>query len=387
MRCLDAVAAARARARRGRERGARARQRLRRRLGRGGADARRGRRADRARAPPRQGAQRQRADGALARALLPAAERGFASCCPAPRRALYDALESDPRAACAVAALRRADGAPQASAWRFPGVGAALAGAADAGARVQRAEHRRARCAASTGASRRRSLVRREAAEQVGWMDGDFFVYSDEVDFQKRLADAGWHTLYVPAAVAIHHEQLSTGAAAAPRIVEHARGRDRYMRKHHGAAAAALAVRWLTAWAYGLRALAALVLPGPRRAPLPRACASRRCVRRAARVCARRPRATTPRARPSAERAGAIHAAAAATLRRTRPATCARRAPLRGAEEAGQRAAAARSCTTRAPRSRNPAAPVVGSASSPATDTPTSTREQPRRGAPTRSRR
>ena len=60
------------------------------------------------------------------------------------------------------------------------------------------------------------------------------------------------------------------------RIVEHARGRDRYMRKHHGAAAAA-AVRWLVAWAYALRALAALVLPGHDAAPLPRACRARRC--------------------------------------------------------------------------------------------------------------
>ena len=35
-------------------------------------------------------------------------------------------------------------------------------------------------------------LVRREAAEQVGWLDPDFFVYSDETDFCKRLHDAGW---------------------------------------------------------------------------------------------------------------------------------------------------------------------------------------------------
>ncbi len=33
------------------------------------------------------------------------------------------------------------------------------------------------------------------------------------------------------------------------------------MRKHHSAAAA-LAVRWLTAWAYAVRALAAVALPG-----------------------------------------------------------------------------------------------------------------------------
>jgi hypothetical protein len=68
--------------------------------------------------------------------------------------------------------------------------------------------------------------------------------------------------LYVPQARAFHHEQLSTdSAAAARRITEFHRGRDRYMRKHHGAAAA-FAARVLTAWAYGVRALVALALPG-----------------------------------------------------------------------------------------------------------------------------
>ena len=61
---------------------------------------------------------------------------------------------------------------------------------------------------------------------------------------------------------AVHHEQLSTDAASASRrIVEFHRNRDLYMRTHHSPAAAA-AVRVLTAWAYALRALAALVLPG-----------------------------------------------------------------------------------------------------------------------------
>jgi hypothetical protein len=36
-----------------------------------------------------------------------------------------------------------------------------------------------------------------------------------------------------------------------------------YMRKHHSSAAARM-VRWLTAWSYAVRALAALVLPGHR---------------------------------------------------------------------------------------------------------------------------
>jgi GT2 family glycosyltransferase len=108
--------------------------------------------------------------------------------------------------------------------------------------------------------------VRRSAGEEIGWLDPAFFVYSDEVDFCRRLRDAGWSVLYVPGAEAIHHEQLATGAGAERRIVEFSRNRDRYVRKHEGRVSAAL-VRWLTALAYLERALAAVVLPGhsPRR--------------------------------------------------------------------------------------------------------------------------
>jgi hypothetical protein len=174
--------------------------------------------------------------------------------------ALYEALRARPDAACAGAALRRPDGAPQASAWRFPTPLTALAGALflhpwlvvqSHGMRTREVDW----CQSAA------LLVRREAAAQVGYLDPDFFVYSDEVDFARRLRDAGWRSLWVPAAVAVHHEQLSTDALPERRIVEMARGRDLYMRKHHSPAAAR-AVRWLTAWAYAARALAALALAG-----------------------------------------------------------------------------------------------------------------------------
>jgi N-acetylglucosaminyl-diphospho-decaprenol L-rhamnosyltransferase len=110
-------------------------------------------------------------------------------------------------------------------------------------------------------------LVRREAAEQVDWLDPAFFVYSDETDFCKRLRDAGWRILFVPQAEAVHHDQLSTDAdAMRRRIVEFHRGRDLYFRKHRMPVARALwRVCWT--WAYLVRALAATVLPGhsPRR--------------------------------------------------------------------------------------------------------------------------
>jgi len=179
---------------------------------------------------------------------------------PGATLALYEALQADPRAACAGAKLLRPAGGPQACAWRFPTPLTALAGALfvhrlytvqSKGNRTHKADW----CQSSA------LLVRREAAAQINYLDPDFFVYSDEVDFARRLCDAGWHSLYVPGAAAVHHEQLSTDLVSGPRIVEMARNRDLYMRKHHSPAAAR-AVRWLTAWSYAVRALAASVLPG-----------------------------------------------------------------------------------------------------------------------------
>ncbi len=110
-------------------------------------------------------------------------------------------------------------------------------------------------------------LVRRGAAAAIDFLDPEFFVYSDETDFCKRLHDAGWQVLYVPAAEAVHHDQLTSDLRSARRrIVEFHRNRDRYMRKHHSAPAR-YAVRALGVWFYLVRALAAVGVPGhdPRR--------------------------------------------------------------------------------------------------------------------------
>ncbi len=184
---------------------------------------------------------------------------------PGSTAALHDALEGRSDAAAAGAKLLRPDGAAQPSAWRFPSPLTALAGAFFLH-RWTTVQSRGKAVHEVDWAQSAALLVRREAARRIGWMDAAFFVYSDEVDFCKRLGDAGWPTLYVPAAAAIHREQLTTGTVPERRIVELARNRDRYMRKHHSAGAA-LVVRLLIAWAYALRGLAALALPGrdPRR--------------------------------------------------------------------------------------------------------------------------
>jgi GT2 family glycosyltransferase len=180
--------------------------------------------------------------------------------------ALVGALSSDKQAAAAGAQLLSPDGREVPCAWRLPGVDTALAGAFFL--------HRRFTVESGGAATRpvgwvqsSAMLVRRETAEQVGWFDPEFFVYSDETDFCKRLGDAGWRILFVPSARAIHHDQMAQDARGAERrIVEYHRGRDRYLRKHLGRLKAAL-LRPLLAWPYLLRALAATVLPGhsPRR--------------------------------------------------------------------------------------------------------------------------
>ena len=177
--------------------------------------------------------------------------------------ALLGALRSNPDAAAAGAQLLDPRGRRIGCAWRLPGVGTALA----------EALHVHRWLTVQIGGTGPREvgwvqsaamLVRRDAAEQVDYLDSAFFVYFEEVDCQKRLRDRRWRILHVPAARAIHHQQLTTDrSVGGRRVVEFHRMRDLYMRKHHSAISAAL-VRLLAAWTYSLRALGAVIVPGRR---------------------------------------------------------------------------------------------------------------------------
>jgi N-acetylglucosaminyl-diphospho-decaprenol L-rhamnosyltransferase len=181
-------------------------------------------------------------------------------------RALIDALERDRGAAVAGAQLLTSSGEPTACAWRLPDAGWALAAALFVHDRYA-VQSRGDRVREVGWVQSSAMLVRREAAQAVDWLDPDFFVYSDETDFCRRLRDAGWRILFVPDARAVHHDQLSTDAGAMRRrIVEFHRNRDRYFRKHDMPGTRLLwTICWT--WAYLARALAAMVLPGydPRR--------------------------------------------------------------------------------------------------------------------------
>lgn len=54
-------------------------------------------------------------------------------------------------------------------------------------------------------------MVRREAGEQAGWWDEDFFWYGEDLDFCYRLKEKGWKIYYVPTVSILHYKGVSGG--------------------------------------------------------------------------------------------------------------------------------------------------------------------------------
>jgi len=88
-------------------------------------------------------------------------------------------------------------------------------------------------------------LTRREVIEQVGGMDEGFFMYSEEVDWCRRIKQAGWRVVYYPNARIIHHEGKSSEQVVAARHIYFQSSKVRYTRKYHGTAAAECLRLWL----------------------------------------------------------------------------------------------------------------------------------------------
>ena len=87
-------------------------------------------------------------------------------------------------------------------------------------------------------------LVRREVVDQVGALDEGFFMYSEELDWCRRIKQAGWKVVYLPAAQVIHHIGKSSDQVAAQRHIYFQTSKVRYFRKHRGALMAGV-LRWL----------------------------------------------------------------------------------------------------------------------------------------------
>ena len=87
-------------------------------------------------------------------------------------------------------------------------------------------------------------LVRRAAVEQVGGLDEEFFMFSEETDWCYRFAAAGWETWFAPVADVVHVGGASHGGRL---FRENLRGHLRFLAKHRGARTAERARRLLRA--------------------------------------------------------------------------------------------------------------------------------------------
>ena len=172
-------------------------------------------------------------------------------------------MDQNPRVGAAGPRILNPDGTDQPSAFHFPSPGRVA---------LTTLTLQRAGWIQSGGAKPRRVdwvcgaaiLARRAALNAIGGFDEQLFIYSEDPDLCLRLLDVGYLTAYVPMASLVHHENATTSGVPERRIYQMERSRALYARKHHGRAGE-LAVRGLTASAFGARAAIAkalLTVPG-----------------------------------------------------------------------------------------------------------------------------
>lgn len=147
---------------------------------------------------------------------------------PGATRALYDALMSLPNAGVVGARLSYEDGAFQHSAFRFPGLGQLVIDLFPVPGRFHDSwlngryprrlyqagnpfpvEH-------TLGAT---MMLRQEVIDQTGLFDERYFMYCEEIDWSKRIRQAGWEIYCVPAAHVVHLAGQSTGQTRPQSIV------------------------------------------------------------------------------------------------------------------------------------------------------------------------
>jgi N-acetylglucosaminyl-diphospho-decaprenol L-rhamnosyltransferase len=87
-------------------------------------------------------------------------------------------------------------------------------------------------------------LVRRAAIDEVGPLDEEFFLFSEETDWCYRFRQAGWRVVFFPGAECVHVRGASHGGRL---YRENLLGHLRFLRKHRGQPAAERARRLLLA--------------------------------------------------------------------------------------------------------------------------------------------
>lgn len=64
-------------------------------------------------------------------------------------------------------------------------------------------------------------LVRREAIVQAGLLDEAFFMYGEDLDWAKRITDAGWEVWYNPAVTVLHVKEAASRRSYRARVEFH----------------------------------------------------------------------------------------------------------------------------------------------------------------------
>jgi GT2 family glycosyltransferase len=77
-------------------------------------------------------------------------------------------------------------------------------------------------------------LVRAEAIADVGLMDGQFFMYGEDLDWACRIKAAGWKVYYNPAVTVLHVKRAASRHSSRAQI-EFYRAMDIFYRKHYAA--------------------------------------------------------------------------------------------------------------------------------------------------------
>jgi GT2 family glycosyltransferase len=76
-------------------------------------------------------------------------------------------------------------------------------------------------------------LVRKEAMEQVGLLDEEYLIYSEETDWCYRIKKAGWEVYYLPRVSIYHYQGQATSQARPRRRFRINRSALLFFRKHY----------------------------------------------------------------------------------------------------------------------------------------------------------
>jgi GT2 family glycosyltransferase len=77
-------------------------------------------------------------------------------------------------------------------------------------------------------------VIRRESMEEVGLLDDQFFMYSEDVDWCARFHEKGWKVVFNPTTEAMHYGGGSSENVPVRSAVEQERAILQYWCKHHG---------------------------------------------------------------------------------------------------------------------------------------------------------